>query len=234
MKGKILVVDDEPDIREIITLCLRREMYDVVEAGSAEEALRALDPAFSLILLDVLMDGMNGFDMARKLRAEGNTIPIIFLTAKDTERDMLEGFGAGADDYIRKPFSAKELTARVKSLITRSTRPAAPAGDILQAGPLTLNIASKSVLVDRLPVSLTRTEYDILLLLVKNQGLTLPRTAIMDAVWKDDKAVMERTVDVHIARLRHKLGKHSGLIANRVGFGYTFRLPLRDPDQNPK
>ena len=220
---KILVVDDEADIREIISLCLRRDGYEIVEAGSAEEALEVLDPTFSLILLDIMMDGMNGYDLATRLRKEGNMIPIIFLTAKTTENDMLRGFGSGADDYIKKPFSTRELSARVKSIITRSTLPVITAAEVVQAGPLTIETEAKTVTIDGKTISLTRTEYDILMLLIKNEGRTLTRPDILSAIWTDDKTVMERTVDVHIARLRRKLGDYASVVVNRVGFGYTFR-----------
>lgn len=230
---KILVVDDEADIREIIALCLKRDGYEIAEAGSAEEALEVLDPSFSLILLDIMMDGMNGYDLATRLRAEGNTIPIIFLTAKTTEGDMLRGFGSGADDYIKKPFSTKELSARVKSIITRSTLPVNTAAEVIQAGPLTIETKAKTVTVSGTSLSLTRTEYDILMLLIRHEGHTLTRTDILSAIWTDDKTVMERTVDVHIARLRRKLGDYAHIIANRVGFGYTFRPSEKRPGRKP-
>ena len=220
---KILVVDDEADIREILSLTLRHEGLDPVEAASAEEALSLLDPSVALILLDVMMDGMSGFEMASKLRGEGNHIPIIFLTAKTGEKDTLTGFGAGADDYIKKPFSTKEVAARVKSVLTRAALPGSLAAEIVHAGPLSIDTTTKSVVIDGESIPLTRTEYDILMLLVKNEGRTVPRLEILNAVWTDQKVVLDRTVDVHIARLRRKLDGYSYVIGNRVGFGYTFR-----------
>ena len=232
-QGKILIVDDEEDIREVVALALRREKYETIEAASAEEALSVLDSTISLILLDVMMDGMNGFELATKLRAEGNTIPIVFLTAKTNEADMLKGFGIGGDDYIRKPFSLKELTARVKSVITRSALPLNLALEKVQAGPITIETKDKRIIIDGKPVSLTRTEYDILTLLIKNEGRTLQRIDILGTVWSDSKTVMERTVDVHIARLRRKLGPYAYLINNRVGFGYSFRTSPKGDAPKP-
>lgn len=222
-QGKILVVDDEEDIREIVALSLRHDGFEIVEADSAEKALSLLDPSFSLIVLDIMMDGMNGLEMARQLRASGNNVPIIFLTAMVDERDLLEGFGTGADDYVRKPFSTKELSARVKSVITRSKLPLNLAAEVIQAGPLTIETKAMQVTIEGRRISLTRTEYDILMLLIKNEGRTIPRPDILNTVWCDKEAVMERTVDVHIARLRRKLGPFAYVIGNRVGFGYTFR-----------
>lgn len=223
---KILVVDDERDITDILQFNLEYEGFEVTAASSAEEALELLDNSYSLLILDVMMGGMTGFKMADQLRKEGNEIPIIFLTAKDTENDMLTGFSIGGDDYIKKPFSIKELVARVHSVLNRaySNKPeVAESSDILVRGPLTIDLEAMKVSTVEGEVEVTKTEYDILKLLAASEGRIFSRTEILDAVWPDNSVVLERTVDVHIARLRKKLGENGYCIVNRVGFGYTFR-----------
>lgn len=221
--NKILVVDDEQDILEILHFNLSKAGYEVTTATSAEAALTLLDDSYSLLLLDIMMDGMSGLQMAEQLRQEGNMIPIIFLTAKTTEKDLLTGFSYGADDYIKKPFSIKEVIARVNSVLVRSSLPQDYSGSIITAGPLTIDTEAKSVSADGKPIELTRTEYDILHLLVQNEGRLLSREKILDAVWCEKQNVIDRTVDVHIARMRKKLGPFAPLISNRVGFGYYFK-----------
>lgn len=231
--SKILVIDDEQDILEILEFNLTHEGYEVTTATSAEEALELLDDSYHLILLDVMMGGMSGFKMADQLRKAGNHIPIVFLTAKDTENDMLTGFMLGGDDYIRKPFSMQELKARVRSLLRRVHQQEEPEedqaeGEILSCGPLTIDQESMTITDEEgksYPV--TKTEYDILLLLATNPDRVFSRQEILSAVWRDDSIVLDRTVDVHIARLRKKLGEHGTLIVNRVGFGYLFKLPRK-------
>lgn len=225
---KILVVDDEIDITDILQFNLEYEGFDVTVAGSAEEALELLDDTYCLLVLDVMMGGMTGFKMADKLRKEGNNIPIIFLTAKDTENDMLTGFSIGGDDYIKKPFSIKELIARVHSVLNRTygsdgSPTVDPTTPVLHIGPLTIDLEAMKISTEEGEVDVTKTEYDILKLLATNQGRIFSRSEILDAVWPDNSVVLERTVDVHIARLRKKLGEYGQCIVNRVGFGYTFK-----------
>ncbi|MDR2534311.1 MAG: response regulator transcription factor [Tannerellaceae bacterium] len=220
---RILIVDDEPDIREVLQFNLEHEGYHIDSASSAEEALRKLEPAHSLLLLDVMMAGMSGFAMANRLRKEGNNIPIIFLTAKNSENDLLTGFSIGGDDYITKPFSVKEVVARVRSVLKRG---ATVAPEVLQSGGLALDTKAKTVYVDKERVELTRTEYNILYLLLKREKEFFSRTDILEKAWSNDGFVLERTVDVHIARLRKKLGRYADCLINRIGYGYAF-----DPDQ---
>lgn len=223
---KILVVDDEQDITDILQFNLEYEGFEVVVAHSAEEAMSLLDATFCLMILDVMMGGISGFKMADRLRKEGDNTPIIFLTAKDTENDMLTGFSIGGDDYIKKPFSVKELIARVHSVLNRTY----DHGDALHEnsarlfhkGALTFDLNSMEVYTDKGIIDVTKTEYDILTLLAKNEGRVFSRAEILDAVWPDNSLVLERTVDVHIARLRKKMGEYASYIVNRVGFGYTF------------
>ncbi|MDR0538487.1 MAG: response regulator transcription factor [Tannerellaceae bacterium] len=217
----ILIVDDEPDIREILQFNLENEGYHTDMAASAEEALSLLSPRHRLILLDVMMSKMSGFKMADMIRKDGNQIPIIFLTARKAENDMLTGFSIGGDDYISKPFSIKEVIARVKSVLKRGGTHK-PVQHVLQAGGIALNTRTKTLLVDNCTVEITRTEYNILLLMLKHEGEFLTRTDILDNAWSNEGIVLERTVDVHITRLRKKLGRYSDCIVTRTGHGYMF------------
>jgi len=221
----ILIVDDEPDIREILQFNLQNEGYNIDLAESAEQAAKLLSSKHKLILLDVMMGGISGFKFADQLRKEGNSIPIIFLTAKDTENDMLTGFSLGGDDYISKPFSIKEVVARVRSVLRRTNiQSEADLNNTLTVNNLIIDFDTKTVTVDNQIIDLTKTEFNILVLLVQNTGRIFSRTDILDKAWKDDGIVLERTVDVHIARLRKKIGTYGDYIINRTGYGYTFNL----------
>ena len=204
MAQRILVVDDEEDLREILRFNLEAEGFEVETAASAEEALEreARDQRLevSLILLDVMMDRMSGFEMAQRLRESGNQTPIIFLTARDAHDDQLQGFGVGADDYITKPFSFDTVLARVKAVLRRSS----------------LNTLSNQ----NAPSTLTKREHLILQLFQVHPGRFFSREEILKAVWPDDAYVGERSVDVHIARLRKKMGSEGQRIVNKTGFGY--------------
>lgn len=225
-KKWILIVDDEADIREILQFNLENEGYLIDSADSAEAALRIISDKHQLILLDVMMGEMSGFKMADKLRKSGNNVPIIFLTAKDTENDMLTGFSIGGDDYISKPFSIKEVIARVKSVIkrTQSEIVLLAASNIIKIESLLIDLDSKTVSVDNELIDLTKTEYNILVLLTQDLGKTYTRSDILDKAWDRDGIVLERTVDVHIARLRKKIGIYSDCIVNRTGYGYNFNI----------
>lgn len=219
----ILIVDDEVDIREILQFNLENEGYKIDLAESAEEAIKKLTPDHKLILLDVMMAGISGFKMADQLRKSGNYTPIIFLTAKDTENDMLTGFSIGGDDYISKPFSIKEVIARIKTVLKRTALPVQTnRGDTLSIGSLNIDMDMKTVSVSGKPIELTKTEFNILTLLVKNTGKVFSRSDILAKAWEGDGIVLERTVDVHIARLRKKIGVYGDHIVNRTGYGYNF------------
>lgn len=224
MNEKILVVDDERDICEILQFNLASEGYDVDVAYSAEEAMRKLTGEHSLILLDVMMGGMSGYQMAEKLRRDDHRVPIIFLTAKDTENDMLTGFSVGGDDYISKPFSLKEVMARVKAVLKRAAQEAKQAGeeDKLTVGEITIDFQGKELRLKDEVIPLTRTEFEIIKLLASNPSRIFSREDIIDRIWKDAPYVTERTVDVHITRLRKKLGEKAHLIMSRPGYGYRF------------
>lgn len=223
MSQKILVVDDEPDLREILQCNLESAGYEVDTAESAEEALHILSPEHNLILLDVMLGGMSGYRMANKLRNELKLkTPIIFLTAKDTENDLLTGFSAGADDYISKPFSLHEVLARIKAVLRR-TKEENKCSE-LKVGELTIDFAKKLVLCHDNDVKLSPKEFGIFSMLAKEPGRVFSRAEILAVVWHGETYVLDRTVDVHIARIRRKIGDESIHINNRQGYGYCFEL----------
>ena len=221
---KILVVDDEQDLCEILKFNLETEGYVVETANSAEEALEKDVAGFNLLLLDVMMGGMSGFDLARRLKTEEKTahIPIIFLTAKDTEQDMLHGFGLGADDYIAKPFRIMEVLARVKAVLNRSTHSTQVSPETLRYDHLVLNLNTKTVSVDGEEVAFTKTEFELLRLLLEHKGRVFSRQELIDHVWPSDVMVLDRTVDVNITRMRKKIGRYAPCISTRLGYGYYF------------
>lgn len=251
-KEKILIVDDEEDLREILSYNLQTAGYETVEASSAEQALRILDSdtsgpgnrdavadpsgqnphnPISLIILDVMMAGMNGFDMVRLLRQERhNNTPVIFLTAKDRESDMLKGFARGGDDYITKPFSLQEVLARVKAVLRRAgggnslphSIDTPLDNGVIRIDGLKIDNNRKVVSVDGEDLHLSPKEFGILYTLASHRGHVFSREEILDAVWKGEAYVLTRTIDVHIARLRHKLGEYADRIHNRQGYGYCF------------
>lgn len=219
MAQRILVVDDEVDVQEILQFNLRSENYEVDTAGSAEEAMSLDLYSYDIFILDVMMGNISGFKLADRIRSEMKIkSPIIFLTAKDKENDMLTGFSLGADDYIRKPFSIVELKARIKAVLARS-RGESVEDPLISSGSLTIDTTKKEVRLEGETVQLTRKEYQILLLLVKSRGRYVTREEILDIVW-NDTLVTERTVDVHITRLRKRLGSFGTRIKSRTGYGY--------------
>ncbi len=218
-KKKILAVDDEESILEILSFNLEGEGYIVDTGLSAEEAIRRNLPSYDLFILDVMMGQMSGFRLAEKIRKDnGLTTPIIFLTARDSENDRITGFNLGADDYLAKPFSVRELIARVRAVLRRS----APTRVTLEtvAGSFTVDTENNLIISEGKPLELTRKEYDILSLLIRNEGKIFPRHEILARVWGDDVIVTDRTVDVTIARIRKKLGERGNLIRNKSGYGY--------------
>lgn len=219
---KILVVDDEKDLREILQFNLASEGFEIDVAASAEEALDMTLDQYHLILLDVMMGGMSGYKMADIVRKERELdIPIIFLTAKSSENDLLTGFNVGGDDYIVKPFSIKEVTVRIKAILKRGKK-SERASTIYECEGLKLDINRKMASIDEEPVSLTRKEFEILGLLLKNRGKYISRQEILSRIWSDDVIVTERNVDVNIARLRKKIKSYGRAIKGRTGYGYCF------------
>jgi len=222
---RILIIDDEEDLCEILQYNLSNEGYYTEIAHSAEEAIkRALD-SFDLILLDVMMGPISGFKFADILHKEmNNNVPIIFLTAKDKEIDILTGFSLGADDYMAKPFSVNELTARIKAVLKRSQKEKARMQSLLRFGPVELDTMRKRVVINDEKVELTKKEYEILKLLLENQAKVFSRDDILEKVWGNDVIVTERTVDVNITRLRTKLGNYGRCLKNKSGYGYFFEF----------
>lgn len=226
-KVSILIVDDEADIRDILQFNLENEGYEIETADSAEDAMQKLSSKHQLILLDVMMGGISGFKYADQLRKAKNKTPIIFLTAKDAENDMLTGFSIGGDDYISKPFSVKEVIARVKSVLKRTHKQALEETETkLIINDLVIDFESKMVSINNEFIELTKTEYNILVLLVQHAGKMFSRADILHQAWNTDNVVLDRTVDVHIARLRKKIGLYGDYIINRTGYGYCFNMPI--------
>ena len=221
---RILVVDDEDDLGEILKFNLEMEGYKVDTANSAEEALKLDLTQYNLLLLDVMMGEISGFKMARMLKADKDTmnIPIIFITAKDTENDTITGFNLGADDYISKPFSLREVIMRVKAVLRRTANLQRKESDELQYKGLTINISQKKVSIDGEEIPLTKKEFEILLLLLQNAGRVFSREDILSKVWNDEVYVLDRTIDVNITRLRKKIGEYGKNIVTRLGYGYCF------------
>lgn len=222
---RILVVDDEEDLCEILKFNLEMEGYEVDTAFSAEEALKKDLTRYQLLLLDVMMGEISGFKMASLVRKEEKTaaIPIIFLTAKDTENDMLTGFNLGADDYISKPFSIRQVAARIKAVLRRTADQAKnPATERLEYETLALDTKRIKATVDGQEVPLTKKEFEILRLLLENKGNVFSREEILSHIWKDEVYVLDRTIDVNITRLRKKIGPYGKNIVTRLGFGYCF------------
>ena len=222
---RILIVDDEEDLCEILQYNLDNEGFITEVAHSAEEALKKHLPDFDLLLLDVMMGPMSGFKLADKLRKElYNNVPVIFLTAKDTENDLLTGFSLGADDYISKPFSINELTARIKAVLKRSLTEDAPKKNVIKSGNIELDQERKRMVIEGESIDLTKKEFEIISLLIQNPGRLYSREEILDLIWTKDVIVTNRTVDVNITRIRTKLGKYGAYLKNKTGYGYYFEL----------
>lgn len=224
--SRILVVDDEQDLCEILKFNLETEGYQVETANSAEEALEKDIASYNLLLLDVMMGGMSGFQLAKQLKNSEVTahIPIIFLTARDTENDTVTGFNLGADDYISKPFSIREVMVRVRAVLRRtaSRLEGAEEPTVNSYQGLLLNLDKKSVSVDGEDVPFTKTEFELLRLLLEERGRVFSRQELIDRVWPKDVLVLDRTVDVNITRMRKKIGRFAKCIVTRLGFGYYF------------
>ena len=222
---RILVVDDEEDLCEILKFNLENEGYEVDTANSAEEALKMNISSYHLLLLDVMMGEISGFKMANLLKKDKKTaqVPIIFITAKDTENDTVTGFNLGADDYISKPFSLREVIARVKAVLRRTaTSDTEKAPEQLCYQSLVIDITKKKVSIDGEEVHLTKKEFEILFLLLQNKGRVFSREDILSRIWSDEVYVLDRTIDVNITRLRKKIGTYGKRIVTRLGYGYCF------------
>lgn len=222
---RILVVDDEEDLCEILKFNLENEGYEVDTANSAEEALKMNVGSYHLLLLDVMMGEISGFKMASMLKKEKKTanVPVIFITAKDTENDTVTGFNLGADDYISKPFSLREVAARVKAVLRRTQQAeSGPEPERIVYKSLVLDILKKKVCIDDEETSLTKKEFEILLLFLQNKGRVFSREDMLSRIWSDEVYVLDRTIDVNITRLRKKIGIYGKCIVTRLGYGYCF------------
>ncbi len=237
-ESRILIVDDEEDLCNILQVNLETAGYTTVVAYSAEDALKKLQVEsasplegdteqlpFSLILLDVMMPGMSGFQLAKQLKSNQrfHKMPIIFLTAKDSLEDTLTGFSLGADDYISKPFSVKEVMARVRAVISRTYPDENEAVSLASYLGLKMDNDKKTVEVDETVIPFTRTEFELLWLLLNNRNVVFSRQELIKRVWPKDVIVTGRTIDVNINRLRKKIGRYAPCIATRQGFGYFFQ-----------
>lgn len=221
---RILIVDDEEDLCEILKFNLENEGYQVDTANSAEEALKMQLDNYQLFLLDVMMGEISGFRLANMLKKDERTthIPIIFITAKDTENDTITGFNIGADDYIPKPFSIREVIVRIKAVLRRTSSFSQKAEDILTYKGLTLHVPQKKVCIDGTEIALTKKEFEILMLFLQHRGRVFSREDILSKVWQDEVIVLDRTIDVNITRLRKKIGEYGKRIVTRLGYGYCF------------
>jgi len=217
---EILIVEDDADLREILDYNLERAGYRVMQAESAEQGLELVSGNTRLILLDVMLPGMSGYEMARTLRERGLKTPVIFLTARSAEEDLLAGFASGGDDYMSKPFSTAELLARIGAVLKRA---ASHDVRILSCGPLSVDTDAEKVFLDGKEILFSRKEYEILAFLIRKQGTLFTRSQIIKALWTDAPFVIDRTVDVHIAHIRSKLDTHKNLLVSRVGFGYGLK-----------
>ena len=218
------MVDDEETICEVLKLNLELEGYKVDTASSAEQALKMSLDKYDLFLLDVMMGDMSGFELATAIRNTEalKNVPIIICTAKDREDDLVEGFSRGIDDYIKKPFSMRELILRVKSVLRRANQEPMNEEHI-QYGELKMNSVTKVCEIAGEEVALTKKEFEILKLFLQNRGRIFTRDEILDRVWEDDVLVIDRTIDVNINRLRKKIGKYGNNIITKLGYGYGFK-----------
>lgn len=226
MTERILIVDDEETLCEVLKLNLENEGYDVDTALSAEEALRMDVKRYSLILLDIMMGEISGIRFARMLKSDVATadIPIIFCTARDSEDDMVKGLNLGADDYITKPYTVRNVIARVKSVLRRTSgHKTVEKSNILAVDGLILDLDLKTCTVDGVDVKLTKKEFELLAYLIANKGKICSRDQILANVWSDEVIVLDRTIDVNITRIRQKIGSYGTYIITRPGFGYGFK-----------
>jgi two-component system phosphate regulon response regulator PhoB len=226
MTQRILVVDDEADITALVAYHLAKAGYRVSTATTGPDALRAArEERPDIVVLDLMLPGMSGYDVLAELRRRDETrdVGVILLTARRDQTDRIRGFTLGADDYIQKPFAPQELTLRVSALLRRLSSPAVAAGSTVTAGPVSIDRAAHRVLLAGRELQLTTTEYKLLLTLVERRGRVQTRPQLLETVWEAQPDIQTRTVDMHVQRLRSKLGEHGKLVETVRGFGYRFR-----------
>ena len=230
MSHRILVVDDEPDITALVAYHLAKAGYRVSTAANGTDALRAVaEQRPDVIVLDLMLPGLSGLDVLQNLRKQDDTrdIGVIMLTARREEADRIRGLSLGADDYLTKPFSPGELTLRVGAIVRRLSAAAVAGGSQITAGPITIDRSAHRVLVEGQELQLTATEYKLLMTLVERRGRVQTRPQLLETVWDAQPDIQTRTVDMHVQRLRTKLGPAGDLIETVRGFGYRFRSPDR-------
>jgi two-component system phosphate regulon response regulator PhoB len=226
MTNRILVVDDEPDITALVAYHLAKAGYRVSTAANGTDALKAArEERPDLVILDLMLPGVSGYDVLAELRRRDETreVGVILLTSRREEADRIRGLSLGADDYLAKPFSPQELSLRVNALLRRLGAPAVSGGSTLSAGPITIDRSAHRVMLDGRELTLTATEYKLLLTLVERRGRVQTRPQLLETVWEAQPDIQTRTVDMHVQRLRSKLGETGKLIETVRGFGYRFR-----------
>jgi two-component system, OmpR family, phosphate regulon response regulator PhoB len=226
MSHRILVVDDEPDITALVAYHMAKAGFRVSTAGNGSDALKAArEERPDIVILDLMLPGVSGYDILAELRKQEETreVGVILLTAKREEPDRIRGLSLGADDYLTKPFSPQELSLRVSGLLRRLGSPAVSAGSTLTAGPLVIDRSAHRASVHGQELSLTATEYKLLLTLVERRGRVQSRPQLLEIVWEAQPDIQTRTVDMHVQRLRTKLGDVGRLIETVRGFGYRFK-----------
>ena len=221
----ILIVDDEPDIRAILRYNLEKEGFAITEAVDGDDALDKISKDLDLAILDIMMPGKDGYDVCRKIREQGNTLPIVFLTAMDREFDELKGLEVGADDYVRKPFSPKMLIARINAIFRRIDQINSK-GTSICFGELKINTSTYIAQLDGEELHLPRKEFELLAFFMSQPNIIFTREELLGRIWEKDVFVVDRTIDVHINRIRSKLGPYKNWIETVKGIGYRFRPKL--------
>lgn len=218
----ILIVDDEPDIREILRYNLEKAGFNITEAVTGDDALNKLSKDLDLAILDIMMPGKDGYKVCRKIREQGNTVPIIFLTAMDREFDEVRGLEVGGDDYIKKPFSPKMLIARINAILRRVDQINSK-GTNISFGDLEINTLTYIAKLEGNELHLPRKEFELLAFFMNQPNITFAREELLSRIWEEDVFVVDRTIDVHINRIRSKLGIYKNWIETVKGVGYRFR-----------
>ena len=218
----ILIVDDEPDIREILRYNLEKAGFNVTEATTGDDALNKLSKDLDLAILDIMMPGKDGYQVCKKIREQGNTLPIIFLTAMDREFDEVRGLEVGGDDYVKKPFSPKMLIARINAIFRRVDQINSK-GTSISFGDLKINTQSYIAKLEGNELHLPRKEFELLAYFMNQPNIIFTREQLLSRIWEEDVFVIDRTIDVHINRIRSKLGIYKNWIETVKGVGYRFR-----------
>jgi len=218
----ILIVDDEPDIREILRYNLEKAGFNITEASSGDDALNKLSKDLDLAILDIMMPGNDGYEVCKKIREQGNTLPIIFLTAMDREFDEVRGLEVGGDDYVKKPFSPKMLIARINAILRRVDQINSK-GTSISFGDLEINTLTYIAKLENNELHLPRKEFELLAYFMNQPNIIFTREELLSRIWEEDVFVIDRTIDVHINRIRSKLGIYKNWIETVKGVGYRFR-----------